>query len=548
MIDELEDGTTAEDQIHARIREGARFVDRGIGLRDRTACKRFLDGSEAATDVQNYDYYVDLAGVLPSSMEPGNVNYLTINLLTKVAAIAIADPDFRITSDNPQSGELIRAFLRKLWKMKFWARVCRTALLKRSISGMGCVAYLWDENKGPLIEHVRVKDLAIDPNVTDWHNPRWAARRIRLPKEEAEERFPNVDFDALSPSSNQTIYSVDTDSTTALPSETVEMWVYWDKDQEVICYGSETIQEGPNLYGRVPLIFLEGDIAPESEFSIGDFDTAYGIQVQLARLQSIINNQAENGGAVLWYNTALDDQAKQAFLNGRPQGPVGINIEAADAFGYVSCEPMSEALMNAMAMAQKGLDSFTGVTEYQRGVINQNVKFATEAAMLANQSGSRGTMARIEYEQFLDEITRAILDMMVKFGAALADPNSPHDQEFFQSITSIQDIAVIERSTAYTDPAAEQQVSLQLLQVMMPFIQAGLVNPVPLIAKVFRAFGEQNIEQYLILQPAAPQGAPGAMSPGGDTAAAQQGAMPPGGGQLPPGGPVAVTGAENNGG
>ena len=536
-------GQATSETITGRIRTGQRFIERGLGERERIACKRFLDGSEASAYLLYDDDNFDGVGVLPEAQEVGNVNYLAINILTKVAAVAIGDPDFHVDtgSDDPtilqaqeirggasglgsaadaasmgverpelsrqDMAEIVRRFLRQLWEVRGWARVFRKVLLKRALSGMGILAYLWHDEEGPLFETVRARDFACDPCVTDWRNLHWAARRIRMRREDARARYPKIADMVMAPVSD--IPNLDEPS--PLSRDTVDLWVYWDRNTEATVYGSDVLEQGPNLYGRVPILILEGDIAPESELSMGDYDTASQLQEMLARLQAMINNQAENGGAIGWYNPGLlDDTSKNAFDSGRPQEFIATQGDGREVFGYIPGQPSDPMLMEAFILAQKGLDSATGVTEYQRGVINQSVKFATEAALLANQSGARGNQARIEFEQFVNFATRCLLQMVRAFAPAMMSDGAPEDALLLQSVMAVQDIKVIEASTSYKDPSAEMQTNLQLLQAMMPFIQAGLVNPTPLVADVFRAFGKRDVHKYFQLPPAAtpPQPSP----------------------------------------
>jgi hypothetical protein len=531
---------TDKQVILDRLKPGTKFIQEGLGDRDRTACKKFLDGSELGAYLLFNEDQDEGVGTLPQSQEIGNVNYLAINILTKVSSIAISDPDWYIKAEDPDHAEITRAFLKDMWKNRRWARVCRKALLKRCLSGMGCVAYLWNDEVGPVIEHVKASDLAMDPNVVDWRNPKWAARRVRMDKDDAEKRWPKAEFMAPENGENDII---NLDEPTYRRTDVCEVWCYWDKNTEAYVYGDLILERTKNLYGKVPLCILEGDIAPESEFSTGDYDTCTALQVMLARLQVIINEMAENGGSIPWYRPEfLGETSKGAFDDGRPQGFVAIAGDAEDSFGYVQGETLNQAVLEAMKIVQQGLDSFTAVSEYQRGVLNQNVEFATQAALLANQSGSRGIAARIEYEQFMDDVARGIVDMLLRFGASMVDPNDANDLVLFGALQDIQDICVIESSTAYKDPNAEQQVSLQLLQAMMPFIEQGLINPLPLIADVLRAFGKRDISKYL--NPQSPQGPgqpgpPGApMSPGlpaqPPAAGAGPGGQPSDGGQPPP--------------
>jgi len=511
---------TDDETMAARIKEGQRFVERGMGERDRIACKRFLDGSESAAFLLYDDDNYDGVGVLPEASEVGNVNYLAINILTKTASVAIGDPDFYVNcgEDYPDSmgvnpqfsnadfSEVVRLYLKGLWKQRRWARTCRKALLKRSVSGCGIIAYLWHDTLGPVIEHVRPRDLSIDPHIKDWNNPRWAARRILLPFDDARERFGNkIDLATTEPSD-----ILNLDAPGPITKNTVELWLYYDKNTEAILHGSTVLEKGPNLYKRIPVLFLEGDIAPESEFSLSDYDLAAQIQEQLTRYQSMLNNQAESGGAIGWFNPMmLDDSSKEAFANGRPQGFVALKADAEDAFGFIPGEPLSQALLEAIRMTSQGLDSATGVSEYERGVINQSAKFATEAALLANKSGARGNQAQIEYEQFIDLIAKRVLEITLMFAPSLMGDGAPDDMLLLQAIGAVQDVAVIESSTSYKDPSQERQSNMQLLQALMPFIQAGIVDPAPVIADLLRSFGKRDVGKYLKPAPMAQPGQPG---------------------------------------
>jgi len=298
------------ETINGRLEAGRRFIERGLLRRDRIAIRRFLDGSEMGPYLLFSDSEYDAVGVLPETQEIGNVNYLAINILTKVDSIAIGDPDWHVEADDdaptldpmtgqpvpdnePTNSEIIRRYLKDLWKNKRWADVTKAALLRRAISGMGCVAYLWHEELGPMLESVDPGDLSIDPNVKDWRNLRWGARRISVPLEEARVRWPRHDFGTAVAD----IPNMDDHNAT---KEVAKIWCYWDWDGqqgiEAMVDGEDILEQGPNLYEHVPLLFMLGSLAPGTAFRLGDYDLASGLQIQLSRLTEVINNQAENGG------------------------------------------------------------------------------------------------------------------------------------------------------------------------------------------------------------------------------------------------------------
>lgn len=499
---------TDDDTICQRLRVGSQFIERGLAERDKIACRRFLDGSETGAFLLYGGDTFDDVGELPETQETGNVNYLAINILTKVAAIAIAAPDFHVDtgSDDPQltpddpgaipkqeMSEIVRQLVRSLWQHNNWVRVFQKAILKRCLSGMGIVAYLWHDTDGPVFEHVKARDFCVDPCVTDWRKLFYAGRRIRMRREQAIERWPLLEEYIALPASG--IVNMDEPST--LTKNSVDVWCYFDEKTEAYAYGEQVLEKGENTYGRVPFIILEGEIAPESELSIGDYDFAAQIQDQLARLLSMMNNQAENGGATGWYNPSLlDDKSKNAFTNGRPQEFVAVNGTGEEVFGYVNAQPSDPMLANIFELQMKALDATTNINEYQRGVINQSVKFATEAALLANQSGARGNQARIQFEQFVNFAARCLLQMIHKFSPSMMT-GQDYEPILLQCIENVQDISVIESSTAYKDPNAQQQLMLQLMQALMPFMEAGFVNPTPVIQDLLRAFGKDDTQRYM---------------------------------------------------
>ncbi|MFW1373580.1 hypothetical protein ACEV99_23065, partial [Vibrio parahaemolyticus] len=82
-----------------------------------------------------------------------------------------------------------------------------------------------------------------------------------------------------------------------------------------------------------------------------------------------------------------DKAIAEALKKGKPQGFVPVEGEGAEAIGFIPAEPISPALLETLKMVQQALDSVTGVSEYQRGVLSRGVKFATEAALLSQQAG-----------------------------------------------------------------------------------------------------------------------------------------------------------------
>lgn len=551
-VQPVDDQKPLSDQaIVARLQQGTMFM-KGFSSADRANCKRFRDSSmeaEAMTDA------IEESGESMVDQAVGNLNMLQINEITKVAGVTITDPDWHVDCgqedqsqqqgpmldpmgmpimDAASKAQIVRKWLRSEWRKQDWSRVTRAAYLKRCISGLGGVAKIYDPTIGNVIEHVQTWELAMDPHVVDWARPRYSARLIRMPKDEADARWPGAGFDVGQRPNEENAFVTDMswqiteNNTLPMPPGAVPIWVYWDHLEEVTVYNGSVIERAPNLYGRIPLRWIEGEINPRSQFPMGDYALATGLQVLHTWLQDLLNNQALHGGGIGWYRADLIDKAiAEALKKGKPQGFVPVEGEGAEAIGFIPAEPISPALLESLKMVQQALDSVTGVSEYQRGVLSRGVKFATEAALLSQQAGARGNQARIEYERFMDRVTMDIIADQVRFMV----PRSPAEFLLHDALSSVQDVNVLESSTAYKDPAYEQQTNIQLLQAAMPFIQGGLMNPRPLLEDLLRAFGKQDIDKYFAAP--GPMGQPGQpqmlAAPGEPTAApgAPPAAAPP---------------------
>ncbi len=515
---------TAEEDVTDRLAAGKKFFEM-YGSKDREACFKFLDPSPMSWGVAE-----DQAGARKTDTQQGEYNQLTMNIMVKVAALAFTDPDFHISNAQDDLEEIVRMFLRELWAKRKWTRVLQHCLLKRFVVGLGICAEIWDAKLGVMLEAVDCWDFCCDPHINDWAHLRWCARRISMPYEDAIDRFgeavagPMSQDDKLNLSIEDDFYSVEN------PAKSVDLWVYHDLQTEAIIYGDAILERKMNPYGRLPYRFLLGDINPRSPLPLGDYDSALGMQSLLVDLYNLLWSQAKNGGGVGWFRTdCMDKAAADNLLNGRPQGFVPIDgVPGGEAIGYTPSEPMNQALLEALRMANQGIDSMQGVSEYQRGVINQNVKFATEAALLSQQSGARGNSNQKDFEVFCNDIGKDVADMTAQFGGA---PQNLEESIFLQAINTTKEIALVEHSTAYKDPNFEMTRINQLVQALLPMVQLGVqFNWTALALKTLNAFGVHNPNAFIIQRPPAMMGQPGPGPPLPPTAANL-----PGGASIGPG-------------
>lgn len=493
----------SEQEIAARIKLGENFVKR-FARNDRDASAKFRDSS-------NLPGYIPLddasnqneGGDVPLDTAVGQSNLLATNIITKVASIAIGNPDWhvKVHESTPQSqvpenaANIAREFLRAKWKLYNWVRVSQKALYKRYVAGMGCLAYRWDKETRATFEHVQSWDLAVDPNVRDWRKVDWGARKIKMSIRKARERYPRAEFTKAG------------DGTAAADAEKVEIWLYYDQENECAVYDGKIIESGDNLYKAVPFLFFEGDIDPgTSMWPLSDFILAEGLQIELSDLNLTISNSAKHGGPMNLVDIKrLGAAGKEALENGMEQGYIPVDDLVTPPVHRIEGEPLSQTLIEAKREAQQSLDAITGVTQFQRGVVNQGVKFATEAALIGNQSGARGIQARIEYELFLNRMAETVILLETEFGGPDEENPEQHTDEqliLWECLSAVTEVTVLESSTTYKDPSFELQQGMQLLnlagQLFPLFAQTGLPTPnlQQYMDDILRAAGKYDLERY----------------------------------------------------
>lgn len=538
--------------ILSRIQMAKAHMKRHAAV-DRAACVKFHDASSnPATwitgDSPDWDDGTDIRfDAIPVAKN----NILTVNLMTKVAAIAIGNPEVHVEVapsedlDEATAIEIAQKWWKAQWLRKNWRRDANTALLKSSMSGLGFVRYYWSDD-GPQYEHVHSWAVGVDPNTRNWQDLKFATVCVRMSLRNALIRYPKSKHLAKELRENSEDDRLDS-RTSAVEVEVYHdvdtLWVDPDTGEEHLgieahCIRDEVVWRGPNLYKRVPLLVYEGNIDPgPTSFPIGDFQLAAGLQAGHSDVTQIIFNKARNNGPVTVYAPSRFDRSAQEALKEGDHGqwlPVKGNTLAGDPpVLRIPGEEITQAEIEAKREMEQAIDAAMAITQYQRGVINQSVNFATEAAILANQSGARPVAARLEYELFLTRWASTAFWMLAEFGGPRVSETGepmPATEEMlllWTAAKSVIDVRISEGSTAFKDPAIDQQQSMQLFDLaarnyplMMQLVQAGITDKLPSLTRLFedvlRAFGRQEMENYFVSAPVQPQIPPVSGGPVGE--------------------------------
>ena len=491
----------SDNEILARIKMGEKFCKKYVKI-DKQASAKFRDASNDYYVLDDDDDDDEEGGNLPDDMPVAQPNQLTTNLITKNAAVAIGDPDFLIKIGQEETHkEIVRTFLRAKWRLYNWVRLTRRVQLKKDLIGLGVVQYRWDKEKRSCFEYVKTDELAIDPNATDFSNLEFAGRKIKMSLRKAMTTFDKKNFDVSEGASDG-----------YLDKKKVDVWLYWDKDEEVVIYNNKVIKRGENRYHSIPLVFHEGDPDPNDVlWSLGDFQLAAGLQAELSDINAIISDAAKYGrGKTLVNVEQLGKGGQEALENGNDV--IAVKDTVTPPIIRTQGQQLEATLLEAKREIKVAFDGITGVTQYQRGTMDYKADFATSVAAMAQQSGARAVLAQKEFERFVTKMAEIVVMLEREFGGAYYDDGGEMqatDEEIilWEAMNDVEEVHVIESSTLYKDPNFDLQQSMQLLNViaqLMPLMaQVGqrLPNLESYIEDVLRASGKHDMGRYWAQMP-----------------------------------------------
>jgi hypothetical protein len=280
-------------------------------------------------------------------------------------------------------------------------------------------------------------------------------------------------------------------------------------------------------------------------YPIGDVQQIESLQIELNQTRTQMMNHRKRFARKWIYQQDAFDQDGVSALESDVDNTMIPTI--ADDLSTVVV-PMPAVITPTDFYDQSGIitndiDRVSGVTDYQRGASQTNIKrTATEAAMIQDASNARAQDRLAKIEDVLSNIGERIIGLMQQFmtGEQVARivtmPGRawvPFDAEYIQGEF---DFDVAAGSTEPMNETFRRQSALQLVDASMPFLQLGVANPTGLYMHILqKGFGIKDVSQFIVQeQPGAP-----------DMGTAQPQEVPPGGEQ--PGQPAGVPAPEMGG-
>jgi hypothetical protein len=402
------------------------------------------------------------------------------------------------------------------------------------------------------VERVSPFDVYIDPDATRLKDARWVAQRIYMPLSEAKNKEgwsaaarkrlkgtamsdAKKDYDLMFTGEER-----GRDATFAI------IWEYYDMVNGKMCVFAEGCdmflaapEDFPYPFGH-PFVFAMNYIVPEKLYPIGDLEAILPLQMELAFTRTqMVNDRKRFRRMYMYKPEMLGPDGLAALLSSDDNAMIPIDTDGTfgDALAPIATTPLPPEFYNQTAMILDDINMVSGVTEYQRGQVAEVRRTATEAAMIQDMSNARSSDKLAIIEKMISDIAQRCVQLAQEFlttdqVAKVTGPNGavewmPYTRE---EVRGEFDFHVEAGSTQPMNDTFRRQSAMQLLDVMAPFISAGVVDPAKLAQHVMReGFGIKDTEQFMLQQQppmGGPEG-PGGLPPGG---------MPPqdvGGGMLP---------------
>jgi hypothetical protein len=292
----------------------------------------------------------------------------------------------------------------------------------------------------------------------------------------------------------------------------------------------------PYAFGH-PFVMLRNYEIPDHFYPIGDVAQIESLQLELNETRTqMFNYRKKFRRAWLYARDRFDQDGTKALESDRDNVmiPVQGDSDPSTAMAPVPAVMTPPELFDQSAMISNDMDRVSGVSDYQRGSPQQQIKrTATEAAMIQDSANSRAQDRLAKIEGVLSEIAERIVGLMQQFttgdqvARVVTMPVKAWVNFDADRVKGKFDFEVQGGSTEPRNETFRRQSALQMVDAMTPFMQAGVIN-MPAMAQELlqKGFGIKDAGRFIQQQPppAPPQGGPeGAAPPPG----AEQGAPPP---------------------
>lgn len=398
----------------------------------------------------------------------------------------------------------------------------------------------------PRIERIRPTDLLFDP-ASDWDldRARFICYREVQPLEDVQAN-PRFDPAVTGKLKGNSFYDeslldeqVTRQSEEDRPDDikSVTLWHYFERRRRLHCVYADEDMENPVLVERFPWKFkgypfaiIISHVIPDKTPGecLSDVDLVRPLQDSLNHTRSLQQGHVEQFTAKYQCKQGvMTAHSRRQMKSSRRGTVVEHNGMSDNAIAPLQVPPIPQDVYSLEASSTRDMDYLTGVSDYQRNMMPQGGRrTATEVAALQQTGSGRVDSDVIKFSKFVAQATKKVLGLLQQFHDHVQMipvydnvTNAATWTAFTrEQIAGEYDLSVEIGSTEAKNQEAEKQNLLFALQTLTPYLQVvdpmtgqPLINPAPLLRKVFETFGIKNAAEIIgppMQQQPAPMAAP----------------------------------------
>jgi hypothetical protein len=429
----------------------------------------------------------------------------------------------------------------------------------------------WDEDR-PFIERISIFDMFVDPDARHPKEMRWIAQRTWRPVQDVQvdsrylpaarkkvsgsswSRWDHNNGDARDSSdkpSQGSIRFCEVIEFYDLKRYKVSTFCPTTDDQDEPVYLIKPVKM-PYAFGH-PFVMLRNYEIPDHFYPIGDVAQIESLQLELNETRTaMFNYRKKFRRAWVYARDRFDTDGVEALESDRDNVmiPVQGDQDPSDSIAPVPVVITPPEFFDQSAMISNDLDRVSGVSDYQRGSPQQQIRrTATEAAMIQDAANARAQDRLAKVELVLSEIAERVVGLMQQYttGQQVARivtmPVKGWVNFDKDRIAGEFDFEVQGGSTEPRNETFRRQSALQIVDASMPFMEAGVVNMPALYQELLsKGFGIKDAGRFVSAPPPPPppEGAEQSLQQLGGPP--PQGPPPQGPPPMPPGPPPGMEG------
>lgn len=374
----------------------------------------------------------------------------------------------------------------------------------------------------PFVERISPYDIYVNPEATRTADMRWVAQRILMRKEdlESDDRYSPKARKEAQGGMGETDYDDPRrlEEKRYVEDEWVVVWEFYDiarKEMAVFVDGAERFLVAPRrlpyAYGH-PFEMLRNYERPGEFYPMGDLEEIEDMVHEISMTRSqMLSWRKRHVPKMLYRDGALDRNDLPKLTNTQPGTLVPVkddNIDMAEVLFPVPQTPLERELFDWSAQIQSDVNEISGVSEFARGTGTAGSSTATEATLIQDAQNARSQEKLQKVEFFISNLAQKLQMVTAQFltgehfvrvaGQDNAALFVPYDRD---TVMGEFDFKVEAGSTEPQNETFRRQQAIALMQTMMPFIEAGVVDLVRLGEHVLRdGFNVHDAASFLTPQ------------------------------------------------